>query len=369
MRNTLIFFALLVPSMIFMDSSAQEPNVNSEFTLNPEKAAHFASLALNCVHKPFPYKPGHVIQDSTDNALPEILHPAFYGCFDWHSSVHGHWMLVRLLKLFPDLDLSEKIRVALHDNLTKENLELETAYFERSGTKSFERTYGWAWLLKLVEELEGWEDKDGKIWRTNIEKLEEVIVNRYLDFLPRQDYPIRTGEHPNTAFGLAFAWDYAQKVGNSDLKELIRKRARDYYEKDRNCPASWEPGGADFLSPCLEEADLMRRIFPINDYRVWLSKFLPGIEETKPLNLFKPVNISDRSDPKIVHLDGLNLSRAWCLFGIRNTLYRKEDNRTMIEQAANAHLQATLPHIASGDYAGEHWLGSFAVYALSVKAE
>jgi len=342
---------------------------NHTLQLNSSSANHFASLAMKCIQKPFPYKSGHVIQDSSDNDLPKILHPAFYGCFDWHSSVHGHWMLVRLLKFFPEMDNAQEIRHALNTNLSKQNLDAEASYFDRNGTKSWERTYGWAWLLKLVEELDGWDDYDAKKWRDNIQVLEKKIVERYLEFLPKQDFPIRTGEHPNTAFGLSFAWDYAVKVGNNELIALIDARARDYYLKDQNCPASWEPGGSDFLSPCLEEADLMRRILPIEDYWGWLHHFLPGIEEAKPINLYKPVSVSDRSDPKIVHLDGLNLSRAWCLFGIRNTLYSHDDNRTIIEQAAEAHLKATLPHITSGDYAGEHWLGSFAVYALSVKGD
>ena len=355
--------------MIIFNSHAQQNTADDLLELNETSAAHFASLAMNCIHKPFPYKPGHVIQDSSDISLPFEMHPAFYGCFDWHSSVHGHWMLIRLLKLFPEMEGVNEIRAALNTNLSKEHLDKEAIYFERSGTKSFERTYGWAWLLKLVEELHNWDDSDGRLWRANITSLEKTIVERYMDFLPRQDYPIRTGEHPNTAFGLAFAWDYATKVGDKNLANLINKRARDYYFDDKNCPASWEPGGSDFLSPCLEEADLMRRILPIDAYWNWLHHFLPGIEEAKPLSLYKPVNVSDRSDPKIVHLDGLNLSRAWCLYGIRNTIYSKEYNRTIIEQAANAHLKATLPHLTSGDYAGEHWLGSFAVYALSMKEQ
>lgn len=355
---------LIIPIQII----AQIQNRSDLLDLNTESANYFAALALNCIQKEFPYKSGHVIQDSSDTALPKQLHPTFYGCFDWHSSVHGHWMLVRLLKLFPEMELAAEIRAMLAANLTKTNLDKESDYFSRSGTKSFERTYGWAWLLKLSEELHNWDDNDGRIWRNNIRQLEGVIVDRYLDFLPRQEYPIRSGEHPNTAFGLAFAWDYALKVSNSQLQKLIETRALDYYLQDKNCPASWEPGGSDFLSPCLQEADLMRRVLPINQYWDWLHHFLPGIEEAKPRNLYKPVNVSDRADPKIVHLDGLNLSRAWCLYGIRNTLYDKNDNRTTIEQAANAHLHATLPHITSGAYEGEHWLASFAVYALSVKS-
>lgn len=347
--------------------NAQVRSDHDLIELNDTTASHFASLAMNCIQKPYPYKPGHVIQDATDNPLPHILHPAFYGCFDWHSSVHGHWMLVRLLKLFPEMDNAQSIQNALKANLTEENLDLEAAYFHRNDTKSFERTYGWVWLLKLAEELHGWDDPEGVMWRENIKNLEATIVQRYIDFLPKQEYPIRTGEHPNTAFGLTFAWDYAKKIGNDRLRMIIEERAKDYFLKDQNCPASWEPGGADFLSPCLEEADLMRRILPIEEYREWLHHFLPGIEEAKPFNLYKPVSVSDRTDPKIVHLDGLNLSRAWCLYGIRNALYSSKDNGTIIEQAANAHLKATLPHITSGDYVGEHWLGSFAVYALSVK--
>jgi hypothetical protein len=366
MKRFVSFFAFILIVIFAPVSKAQETADEQLPELNATTASHFASLAMSCVQKPFPNKPGHVIRDSTDNALPEVMHPAFYGCFDWHSSVHGHWMLVRLLRLFPGMDGADEIRKTLNANLTKENLDREADYFQRAGTRSFERTYGWAWLLKLAEELDGWDDPDGKKWRANIAQLEHVIVLRYMDFLPRQDYPIRTGEHPNTAFGLAFAWDYAKKMANDSLMSLIEERSRDYFLDDENCPASWEPGGSDFLSPCLEEADLMRRVLPVDEYREWLRNFLPGIEEAKPLNLFKPVKVSDRSDPKIVHLDGLNLSRAWCLFGIRNTLYDADDQKTTIEQAANAHLMATLPYISSGDYAGEHWLGSFAVYALSV---
>jgi len=369
MRNKILSMLLSISSLLSLSSQAQQVKDNFPLEFNTTTADHFAGLAMGCIQKPFPYKPGHVIQHATDNDLPVTMHPSFYGCFDWHSSVHGHWMLIRLLNLFPQMERADEIRVMLAANLTKVNLDQEADYFSRTGTKSFERTYGWAWLLKLVEELHDWNDDDGRLWRENIRQLEGVIVDRYLDFLPRQEYPIRTGEHTNTAFGLAFAWDYAHKVGNNELKTTVERRAKEYYLKDQNCPASWEPGGSDFLSPCLEEADLMRRIIPIEAYWYWLHHFLPGIEEAKPLNLYKPVNVSDRTDPKIVHLDGLNLSRAWCLYGIRNTLYSKDDHSTIIEQAANAHLRATLPHISSGDYVGEHWLGSFAVYALSVKGE
>jgi hypothetical protein len=333
----------------------------------PGWASHFARLALHCIGTEFPNKTGHVLMDSADRDAPRALHPAFYGCFDWHSSVHGHWMLVRLLRLYPQLPDASDIRQALSRNLTAANLAAEAAYFDRPGTRTFERMYGWAWLLKLAGELDGWDDAGGRAWRESIRPLERKIVERYFSFLPLQTYPIRSGEHPNTAFGMSFAWDYAQITGNDSLLDLLAARARDYFLRDESCPASWEPGGSDFLSPCLVEADLMRRVLPVMEYREWLRHFLPGLEEGKPLSLMKPALVSDRSDPKIVHLDGLNLSRAWCLYGIRNTLYAPDDRRTIIAQAADAHLQAALPHIASGDYAGEHWLASFAVYTLSLK--
>ncbi len=364
MKNHLF---LILIFFIACHLQAQQPEKKISLELNKNMAVHFASLALKCVNKQFPNKPGHVIQGVDDLQLPAQMHPAFYGCFDWHSSVHGHWMLVRLLKLFPEMELATEIRQALNNNLTKENLHEEAAYFGRKGTRTFERTYGWAWLLKLAEELHEWDDPDGVVWRQNLAPLEQAIVARYFDFLPNLDYPNRTGEHPNTAFGIAFAWDYAVMTGNDSLRSLIEVRARDYYLQDQFCPASWEPGGTDFLSPCLEEADLMRRVLPVDEFRQWLRYFLPGLEEGKPRSLCKPVKVSDRSDPKIVHLDGLNLSRAWCFFGIRNTLYAPDDNGTIIEQAAIAHLKAALPYISSGEYGGEHWLGSFAVYALSIK--
>ncbi len=334
-----------------------------------KEGMHFAQLAMQCVGKPYPYKPDHVITDSSDMHLPKILHPAFFGCFDWHSSVHGHWMLVKLLKVFPNMSEATEIRKALAENLTGQNLLKEAEYFERPSTKTFERTYGWAWLLKLVAELDQWDDPDGRQWREAIRPLENIIVQRYLDFLPIQTYPIRTGDHPNTAFGLAFASDYAKETGNLTLQQLIEQRSKDYFLKDEQCPASWEPGGADFLSPCLQEADLMRRIIPITEYWTWFHHFLPGAEEGKPLNLFKPVIVADRTDPKIVHLDGLNLSRAWCLLGISRTLYGNNGGKTILEQSALAHMEASLSYVTSGEYAGEHWLATFAVYALTVTAQ
>jgi hypothetical protein len=333
--------------------------------LTAKQASAFAALALRGVQKEYPNKPGDVLNGDADVKSPRATHPAFYGCFDWHSSVHGHWMLVRLLRLFPDLPEKAKIRAALAENLTAKNLQTEADYFKGPNRKSFERTYGWAWLLKLAEELHTWDDPDGKQWSKNLQPLTEVIVDGYLKFLPKQTYPIRTGVHPNTAFGLAFALDYARTVGNKPLQELIEQRSRDYYGKDVDAPARWEPDGADFFSPSLMEADLMRRVLPAAEFAKWLNSYLPGLAKGEPKNLFAPATVTDRTDPQLVHLDGLNLSRAWCLRSIAAALPAGDPARKTLAAAAVRHAEAALDHVASGDYGGEHWLASFATYLLS----
>ena len=289
-----------------------------------------------------------------------MLHPAFYGCFDWHSAVHGHWMLVRLLKKFPQLPEAPVIRKKLSENLSLENIAGEVEYM-KSASKSWERTYGWAWLLKLAEELHTWDNKQGQQWAKNLQPLTDIFIDRYFTFLPVQVYPVRTGVHPNTAFGLSFAWDYAHTTNHKALKELLKKRAMDYYFEDENCPAGWEPSGEDFLSACLEEANLMRKILSKAEFNQWFNKFLPKEQLDA---LCTPADVSDRSDPKIVHLDGLNLSRAWCFYGMLPYIEHEELKKQLTE-AAKTHLQATVPHIASEHYEGTHWLASFAVFALS----
>jgi DUF2891 family protein len=333
--------------------------------LNEAQASHFAALALKCVTREYPNKPEHVINGSSDVKSPQTLHPAFYGCYDWHSSVHGHWMLVRLLKDFPTLPESKQIRIALNSNLTAENLKAEAAYMKEPNRQSFERTYGWAWLLKLAQELHSWDDVDGDHWADNLQPLVDVIVKSYRDFLPKQNYPIRTGVHPNTAFGLSFAFDYAKTVGDRDLEKLLDERSRTYFGSDVNYPAAWEPGGEDFFSPSLMEADLMRRVMKPDEFATWLHKFLPETRDGKPVQLLEPAVVTDRSDPKLVHLDGLNLSRAWCMQSIATALPAADPIRKVLQQAAEKHANAGLAHVASGDYAGEHWLASFAVLLLS----
>ena len=334
-------------------------------SLTESQASHFARLAIKCVAKEFPNKPEHVMNDKRDVQAPKELHPSFYGCYDWHSSVHGHWMLVRLLRLFPNLPEEKQIRKALDANLTRENILVETAYLKQPNRQSFERTYGWAWLLKLAEELHVSQDADAKEWSHKLQPLTDALVERYLLFLPKQTYPIRTGVHPNTAFGLAFALDYAKASGNEQLRKLIADRSRTYFAQDRNYPAAWEPGGEDFFSPALMEADLMRRVMEPGEFRVWFRRFLPQLAARSPRALLVPAVVSDRSDPKLVHLDGLNLSRAWCMRSIAAALPRNDPARLILTNSARAHARDALAHVASGDYAGEHWLASFAVYLLS----
>jgi hypothetical protein len=334
-------------------------------TLNQAQASHFASLALKCIQKEYPNKPDHTINDAADVRSPREMHPAFYGCLDWHSTVHGHWMLVHLLKLFPNLPESGQIRAALNANLSEKNLAGEVAYLKQPSRASFERTYGWAWLLKLAEELRGWNDEDGQRWSKNLQPLADAFVEKYLAFLPKQNYPIRTGVHPNTAFGLAFALDYARAVGDKKLESLIAERAQTYYGQDVNYPAAWEPGGEDFFSPALMEADLMRRVMNRPDFAAWFRRFLPDLGRRQPKALLEPAVVTDRTDPKLVHLDGLNLSRAWCMANIAHALPSNDPVQGILAKSATAHANAALPHIVSGNYEGEHWLASFAVYMLT----
>jgi len=337
-------------------------------TLTKERASAFAKLALKGATREFPNKPAHVLLDDKDAKTPKALHPAFYGCYDWHSAVHGHWMLARALRAHPDLPEAKDIRAVLNAHLTADNIKAEVAYFNRPEAKSFERPYGWSWLLKLAEELHTWDDADAKRWSANLKPLAELIANRYVEFFPKQTYPIRAGVHSNTAFGLTFAHDYAKAVGNTKLRERIEERAKAYYGKDTDAPARWEPDGADFLSPSLCEADLMRRVLPPAEFQKWFHKYLPGAAKGEPANLFAPATVTDRTDPQLVHLDGLNLSRAWCLRGILTALPKDDPARKALIASAAKHAEAGLKHVASGDYAGEHWLASFAVWMLSLPA-
>jgi len=359
--TTVLIIALSVPRISLAQLYTQDTDVS--FRLTREGAEHFAALAIKCIAQEFPNKTQHVQVDSGDFQQPSGYHPAFYGCFDWHSAVHGHWMLVKLLKEFPEMAQAAVIREVIGQHLTSDNIMLELAYFDQKYNKNFERTYGWAWLLKLAEELYTWNDPQGQEWYTALRPLAEYIAGLYINFLPKQSFPNRTGVHPNTAFGLSLAWDYAVTLKNKALKNSINNTSLAYYAEDRDCPAQWEPGGTDFFSPCLVEAELMAKILPNEVFQGWLSAFLPQLKDKQPAILFSPVNVSDRTDGHLVHLDGLNLSRAWCFLNIAAVVEDSVLRQTLIT-TAKQHLTKTIPQIADGDYMGEHWLASFAVYAL-----
>jgi hypothetical protein len=365
LRSPCALYVSVVMGIVCLLPTAAHAQMNSINSLNNKQASHFAALALKCVAREYPNKPEHVINNATEVKSPKALHPAFFGCYDWHSSVHGHWMLVRLLKTFPGLPETSRIKSALDANLTAENIQAEVIYMKQPNRQSFERTYGWAWALKLAEELHSWNDADGRKWSGNLQPLAELIAKSYRTFLPKQTYPIRTGVHPNTAFGLAFALDYAKAVGDRELEALLGERSRSYFAKDTNYPGAWEPGGEDFFSAALMEADLMRRVMKGREFAVWFNKFLPGVAQGGPAALLKPAIVTDRTDPKLVHLDGLNLSRAWCMRSIAAALPANDPARRILSAAADKHASAALAHVASGDYAGEHWLASFAVFLLS----
>ena len=323
------------------------------------QATRLMELPLHCVDKEYPNKLNQVLGDASNLQSPKELHPAFYGCFDWHSSVHGHWTLVALLKKFPNAKNASLAKEKLKRSLTKENILGEVAYFQGAYNASFERTYGWAWLLKLAEELHTWNDELAIELSTNLQPLTDLIVQKYKEFLPKLNYPIRVGEHTNTAFGLTFTWDYAVTVKDDVLKTLLETRAKEFYAQDKACPLSWEPSGFDFLSPCLQEAAMMKRVLPAKEFRDWFGAFLPQLKQSDfTLSVGK---VSDRKDGKLVHLDGVNFSRAWALLAIIKGLPEYDH----LQKIAYEHINYSLPSIVGDSYEGGHWLGSFAVYALN----
>jgi hypothetical protein len=327
-----------------------------------EAADRFAKLALACAHKEYPNKIAHVLNGDADVAPPRKLTPAFYGCYDWHSSVHGHWLLVRLARLFPQAEFAQSARDALKKSLSSENTAQEAAYLSGEGRASFERPYGLAWLLQLGLELHEWDDPLARELSANLRPLEQAAVDRLTTWLPKLSHPVRSGEHSQTAFGLGLMIDYARGTGNERLLELARSRAWAFYANDKACPLAYEPSGEDFLSPCLAEADAMRRVLQPTEFAKWLGAFMPQIPTKTSAKWLEPAVVTDPSDPKLAHLDGLNLSRAWMLDGIISGLPAGDLRIPALKAAAAAHRKSGLAAVTGEHYEGGHWLGSFAVY-------
>ncbi|WP_297092284.1 DUF2891 domain-containing protein [uncultured Draconibacterium sp.] len=349
MKIKLILSFILLVNLL----SAQTSKI--EFTLT--QADYLYHFAYECIDQEYPNKLNQVLGNDSYLAPPRQLHPAFYGCFDWHSSVHGHWTLVKILTCFPDFEHSNEIIEKLKKNITAENILKEVAYFDDEHNKTYERTYGWAWLLKLDEALRTWNHPVASELQSNLNPLTELLSGKFNEFLDKLIYPIRIGEHSNIAFGMSFAYDWAKKY-DTHLAEKIEAKALEYYQNDCDCPLTWEPGGFDFLSPCLQEASVMLKVLPQKEFEKWLRTFLRGIEK-HPAKYIEIAEVTDRSDGKLAHLDGLNFSRAWCLYEMGYAL----KNQKLID-LADAHFNYSFEKMDSGEYAGAHWLASFAVYAL-----
>jgi hypothetical protein len=340
--------------------------------LDASASARFAALALKCLHQEYPNHISHTLNAAADVRPPHELTPAFYGCLDWHSDVHGHWLLVRLLRLLPDAPFAAEARAEVARSLTPENIAGETAYLHADGRASFERPYGLAWLLRLAAELRGWDDADARRWSAALAPLEAVVAARLERWLPKLHYPIRVGEHDQTAFAFGLVWDWAEVSGDAQMRALLRDAAERFYRGDRNCPLAYEPSGEDFLSPCLAEADFMRRVLAPAQFARWLSAFLPQIPRragartaAAPAAWLAPAVVTDRADPKLAHVDGLNLSRAWMLEGIAQGLPARDARIGALRAAAAQHAAAALPTVTGEHYEGGHWLGTYAVYLTS----
>ncbi|NEZ04335.1 DUF2891 domain-containing protein [Wenzhouxiangella sp. XN201] len=330
-----------------------------EKSLDAETAGRFAALALACVDQEYPNLIHHVMAGDDEVGPPRELTPAFYGCFDWHSSVHGHWLLVRLARQFPEADFAGSAREKLAANFAEANLLAEAAYMAHPDRDGFERPYGLAWLLQLVAELDQWNDEQANQWREWLRPVEKTAVRRLMDWIPKLHYPIRIGEHDQTAFAFGLALDYARQVEDGALIDVIEDAADRFYAEDRDCPLHYEPSGHDFLSPCLAEADFMRRLMAPAEFADWLDHFLPTIGKDDWL----PVAVvTDRADGKLSHIDGLNLARAWMLEGIAAGLPEDDSRREALLASAREHASAGLEGVSAEHYAGGHWLASFAVY-------
>jgi hypothetical protein len=369
MRTTALAALAALAALIALAAVPIPPAVAAQ-DLEAAFADRFGGLALACVHQEYPNKIAHVLQSDDDVAPPRALTPAFYGCYDWHSSVHGHWLLARVARLRPGTDLAGEARAALARSLTPANIGGEVAYLEGEGRVSFERPYGLAWLLQLAAELREWAraggDPDVGRWARALEPLERIAADRLRDWMPKLTDPIRTGEHSQTAFAFGLVRDWAVTAGDTAMARVVDERIRALYLADRDCPLAYEPSGQDFLSPCLAEADLVRRLLPPESFARWLARFLPTLPRHDDDGAWlAPAVVTDPGDPKLAHLDGLNLSRAWMLDGIAAGLPPDDRRLPALRSAARAHRDAGLAAVTGEHYEGGHWLGSFATYLVT----
>lgn len=352
----LLITLITVPLISFSQENSLE--------LTYDNAKEISTVPIECLWIEYPNKLNQTLGDSTHLQSPSELHPIFYGCFDWHSSVHGHWLLASLLNMYPDTELEKEVIAIFDKQFQVPKIQMELAYFLPKVNKSFERTYGWAWYLKLIAELRVCEFNEDHKWEYHLKSLTDMISSLYQEFLPKLIYPIRVGEHTNTAFGLSLAWDYARKVGDVEFETLIKERSKTFFMEDQNCPLSWEPSGFDFISPCLQEAELMSKVLSPKEFKKWIQDFLPQLFE-KDFTL-EPGKVSDRTDGKLVHLDGLNFCRAWCLYRLAEVLPKQKE---MLIKIADEHMMASKDHVIGSDYMGSHWLASFYVKALQARAK
>lgn len=330
--------------------------------LDTSLASKFASLALAHVQREYPNKLDHVLNGPEDLLSPRQLHPVFYGSFDWHSNVHGYWLLATLYRCVPDLPEREHVRDLFETQFTVANVAAEVAYLGQPSRSTFERPYGWAWVLMLEAELSRHGSVEGMHWSVALRPLAQAFVQRFREFLPKATYPIRVGTHFNTAFALTLAMEYAETLSDEPFAALLREKAAAAFAGDVDCQA-WEPGGDDFLSSALMEAECMRRALDVPAWRAWMDAFLPRLAQREPATLFTPASVSDRSDGKIAHLDGLNLSRAWCWRRLASSWEASDPRQAIALESAERHVAESMGHVA-GDYAGEHWLATFALLAL-----
>jgi len=338
-----------------------------ELKLDQKLASRFAGLSLGCIDREYPNKPSNILDGDQTVLPPRKLSPAFFGCFDWHSAVHGHWALIRLLKTFPDLPEAQTIRRKLSAQLTVVKLEAELAYFKLDRNRTFERPYGWGWLLRLACELHNFDDPDAKLWAAALKPLADFLAGRITNYLGKLSVPVREGTHSNTAFALVHALDYARAVGDHKLSRAIERRTLDFFKDDRACPTAYEPSGEDFISPCLAEADLMRRVLSPAEFIKWLDDFLPALDSDQFAPLRTAVEVKDIKDPKIGHLIGLALQRAWCFEGIAIALPQTDLRRAVFTKLARLHRHEALRQMFESGYGGEHWLASFAIYLMTAE--